>query len=184
MNNGKLYVDGKESAEVKPMYMGMSHTPPFILARQSHEIFMSHQRDDVEIAERLAVKLSGAGHPCYVDDMDPEVDGDSESLESYLRDVIRRSKALLAVVSSNTVGSWWVPLEIGVALDREKHVGTFLVERVVLPSYLWRWPVLRNVEEALRWADHLGKVDADEYHRRWRDSSPVPELRFVRSISF
>ena len=136
-----------------------------------HEIFVSHQRQDVETARQLAILLSRKG---------------------YLRQMIGNGQALLAVVSRNTVASWWVPMEIGVALDREKHIGTYLVNRIELPSYLWLWPVMDSFGEAATWANHANghlcymddldpQVDGDSpglersqpeaYHQVWRDLS-------------
>ena len=87
----------------------------------------------------LAMTPSREGYPCYVDTFDPTIDGDSPHLESYVRQVIGRCRALMAIVSTATISSWWVPLEIGVALEKEKHMATFLLTEVDLPSYLWQW---------------------------------------------
>ena len=76
--------------------------------------------------------------PCYVDQLDPNVQGDSADLVTHIQDVIHPCQSLLAVVSRNTQSSWWVPLEIGVALENQKHIGSYAVglNRLSLPSYL------------------------------------------------
>ena len=102
-------------------------------------------------------------------------------LEGYLRQMIGNSQALLAVVSRNTVASWWVPMEIGVALDREKHIGTYLVNRTELPSYLWRWPVMQSDGEAATWANHAKRSRPEAYHRVWRGLSS--QQRSVNNIT-
>ena len=176
MNNGTLYVNGTPDNTATLSYRrGMRS------AQVQHEIFVSHQRQDVETARQLAVLLSRNGHPCYVDDLDPQVDGDSPELEGYLRQMIGNSQALLAVVSRNTVASWWVPMEIGVALDREKHIGTYLVNRTELPSYLWRWPVMQSYGEAATWANHAKRSQPEAYHRAWRGLSSLQ--RSVNNIT-
>ena len=132
MDRGTLYVRGEPS-----LYFEKSAS-----VRGQYSIFISHQGQDSRSATLLARGISLQGIPCYVDNLDPNVDGDDPELESYLRGVIRNCRALLAVVSVNTSGSWWVPLEIGVALESEKHIGTYEINHVNLPSYLWQWPVM------------------------------------------
>ena len=166
MNNGILYVNG-----IPDDMATLSYRRDMRSARVQHEIFVSHQRQDLETARQLAILLSRNGHPCYLDDLDPQVDGDSPGLEGYLRQVIGTSQALLAVVSQNTVASWWVPMEIGVALDREKHIGTYLVNRLKLPSYLWGWPVMHSLDETATWANHTKRSRPEAYHRVWRELS-------------
>ena len=177
MNNGTLYLNGR--ATTQATRAGASDPYPSF---GRPDVFTSHQREDVNKAQQLAIQLSKDGHSCYLDEFDPRVDGDSPYLEGYLRRVIGNCGALLAVVSSNTVASWWVPLEIGVALDREKHIGTFLVETVNLPSYLWQWPVMRREAEAITWARHVKRSTPDGYHRRWRNL-PSYRSKSVDSIS-
>ena len=166
MDNGSLYVNGNLVSGATLSYRGGMQP-----SQVRHEVFISHQRQDLQTAKVIAILLSRAGHPCYLDEFDPQVDGDSPDLESYLRRVIGNSLALLALVSNNTVHSWWVPMEIGVALDREKHIGTYLMSATNLPSYLWRWPVLRSPSEASTWADHVGKTQPEQYYAAWRGLS-------------
>lgn len=164
MNNGRLFVNGTE-------YFALSARD--ILEQQpyrlSDAIFISHQNGDAELAVAIAQHISHAGPPCYIDVLDPNVDGDSPQLESYLRRVIGNCSALLAVVSNATVNSWWVSLEIGVALDREKHIGTYRREPVTLPSYLWQWPVMDTATHIAGWAKAVSKYTPTSTHRVWRE---------------
>ena len=79
------------------------------------DVFISHQGQDLVQAKLAAVVLQDAGVSTYLDVDDPAVHGDSVKLEVYLRDIIRSTQALLAIVTLNAQGSWWVPFEIGVA---------------------------------------------------------------------
>ena len=115
--------------------------------RETKEI--QTESNDKDAAERLAVSLSSRDYPCYLDTFDPNVDGDSPELESYLRRVIDLCNNLMAMVSRTTRMSWWVPLEIGVALEKEKHIATYLLTAEDLPIYLWQWPMLRSDRDAL-----------------------------------
>lgn len=51
---------------------------------------------------------------------------------------------LLALVTDNTKGSWWVPFEVGVARRAPRAISTFTNLLRGLPEYLTEWPVLRG----------------------------------------
>ena len=133
--------------------------------------FVSHQSRDREAAVDVARVLSRGSRRCYVDVFDPDVDGNDPLLERYLRGIIRRCDSLIAVVSQATRESWWVPLEIGVALDREKHIATYLAGRVDLPNYLWLWPVLRSDSDVAQWGNDMGLKEATQINAGWRSLS-------------
>ena len=46
----------------------------------------------------------------------------------------------MALVSSTTAESWWVPFEIGVATDKERRITSFALAAVKLPDFLTVWP--------------------------------------------
>ena len=158
MDQGSLYTNGQ---------LSRSFTRSSSV-RGQYSIFISHQGQDSIFATRLAVSISRSGTPCYVDELDLTVDGNDPRLESYLRDVIRDCRGLLAVVSVNTSGSWWVPLEIGVALESGKHIATYEINNIDLPSYLWLWPVMTEMPQAIQWADATRYLSATNTHNRWR----------------
>ena len=134
---------------------------PTILDPSEYDIFISHKGDDME----LAVEVGGLIHVCglngYLDHWDPMVDGDSPELEIYLRNVIRQTPSILAIVSESTAMSWWVPFEIGVARETESVIATMLTvdengsTAMELPSYLKTWPILASAEELKDWAIDL-----------------------------
>lgn len=160
MDRGILYVGGEPSR-----YYERSSS-----VQGRYTVFISHQSRDSGSATLLARGISRLGIPCYVDSLDPSVDGNDPNLESYIRSVIRGCSALLAVVSVSTSSSWWVPLEIGVALEGYKHIGTYEINDVDLPSYLWQWPVMTELPQALRWANAIVRRSALNTHNEWRRS--------------
>ena len=172
MNTGQLYVSG----QVQNVMLSAEQAAK--LPGGSHAIFISHQNNDKQTAVDLARRISSAGRPCYVDVMDPFIDGDSPQLEKYLRQVIGNCSALLAVVSHNTVTSWWVPLEIGVALDREKHIGTYRITKENLPSYLYQWPIMDSTDQAVAWAKATNNRTAEFTHLLWRQRRNNPATFF------
>ena len=124
----------------------------------AYDVFISHKGDDMDLAEQVGDILYLTGIQSYLDQWDEEVDGDSPELEEHIRDVIRKTPTILAVVTENTSLSWWVPFEIGVARETESQIATFLSvdessDRTVdLPSYLGKWPILARLSELHPWA--------------------------------
>ena len=178
MNQGRLFVAGQllhgnvtVTGTVPP---GSSFQMP------SNATFISHQGNDKNVAERVALLLSSHGYPCYLDTLDPSVDGDSPDLESYLRQIITLCNNLMAIVSRTTRTSWWVPMEIGVALEKEKHIATYLLTSEDLPSYLWQWPMLRGDQDALQWAQDTQRETVAGMNRNWRIRSQSEKLNYIR----
>lgn len=178
MNQGRLFVAG----QLQHRNLTLTGATPGGTQIQvpSNATFISHQSNDENAAERVAVYLSSRGYPCYLDTLDPNVDGDSPGLESYLRRVIAICNNLMAIVSRTTRASWWVPLEIGVALEKEKHIATYLLTSEDLPSYLWQWPMLRSDRDVLQWAQDAQKETVAGINRNWRMRSQSEKLSYVR----
>ena len=133
-------------------------------------IFISHKKEDRDKAIEIGREIASRTQiPCYVDELDPNIKGDSPDLVTYIQEVIHRSKSMLAVVSKRTVNSWWVPLEIGVALENKKYISSYRIGAIDLPSYLWLWPTLTTNEEAVEWAKVTQRgLDAGQLHQAWQ----------------
>lgn len=126
------------------------------LQREKPDVFVSHKSEDKDIAEDVAIKIAKCGLMAYLDVWDPNVDDDGPELVDYISSVIECCESLIAVVSPHTVRSWWVPLEIGIAITKDLPLGTFLVleypyTKLDFPSYLWKWPVLRDMDDLENW---------------------------------
>ena len=117
------------------------------------DVFVSHKSEDEDIAKDVAVKITQCGLTAYLDVWDPNVDGDGPELVDRISSVIGCCNSLIAVVSHNTVRSWWVPLEIGIAITKDLPLGTFLDSYHTrdFPSYLWKWPVLKDMDNLENW---------------------------------
>ena len=138
-----------------------------ILSEKKPDVFVSHKSDDKDTATEVARTIAKCGLTAYLDIWDPEVDGDGPELVDYITTIIECCKSLIAVVSYNTVRSWWVPLEIGIATAKDLRLGTFLdlgynETPRSLPSYLWKWPVLKNTNDLKNWCEERKKTDKPE----------------------
>ena len=110
-----------------------------LVAPPEFDVFLSHQSGDKELATKVATAIQGNGLSVWLDLVDPAVNGDGPDLAHYIETVLRRSKALLAVVTGNTQKSWWVPFEIGIAFELSKYLASF-GDRHLNPSFLAEWP--------------------------------------------
>ena len=91
-------------------------------------IFISHTTRDDELAKKVFWRLNRIHDiTCYIDDMDKELGNNrgKSSLTPLLVDRLRKCDTLLAVVTENTKGSWWVPFEIGTAREMPRVISSF-----------------------------------------------------------
>ncbi|MCM3239596.1 toll/interleukin-1 receptor domain-containing protein [Heyndrickxia oleronia] len=119
------------------------------------KIFISHKKDDSERATHIFQFLKGKSIECYLDVLDEGLAGDGEQLTRYLRSRLDECTHLLAVLSTRTKLSWWVPFEIGLATEKEFPISTCLYElnRNDIPSYLMNWPVIQSDFQLSKYAD-------------------------------
>ena len=134
------------------------------------DVFLSHKSEDKQATLAIAQALIRQGISTYIDYVDPQVSAQDPNLESYLRKIIHSSKSLLTIATANTISSWWVPFEIGVALDNDKLVGTVLRGTPgQLPTYLLNWPVMESNDESVaqQWQQYL-RLPPSASHQAWR----------------
>lgn len=111
------------------------------------KVFISHKHSDADIALRVSRRVEAKGLSTYLDAVDPALGKDGPQLADYLLERMDECQQLIAVVSSATVLSWWVPWEIGVGSEKGFRMASFLEESVDLPTYLGKWPRLRTMRE-------------------------------------
>jgi len=111
-------------------------------------VFISHRTADDGIARQVAYRLEYRHNiTVYIDDIDQELrraQGTS-AITDLLVQRVNACTNLLAIVTRNTEGSWWVPFEIGVARQSPRAIATMtnLID-ASLPEYLLEWPRLRG----------------------------------------
>lgn len=137
-------------------------------------VFISHRTADDAKAQALARRLLTRHNiRCYLDHFDPEARSTSE-ITSLIVGRINLCTHLMALVTDDTVGSWWVPFEIGVARQADRRITSFDDSSVQLPEFLTEWPVM------LKDADL--DLFAEAYHRD-RSSKPLMEKYATASRS-
>jgi hypothetical protein len=131
----------------------------FIVTR----IFISHQRQDSQIARTLARNLTERRLEVYLAVIDPVASAvHGPNLGEYVLLQITKCKQFIAVVSQNTQASWWVPWEIGIATARYMPAAIFSKDEVDLPYYLLGWPKLSSVSD-LDWYADVSTTEPDNF---------------------
>ena len=103
----------------------------------------SHHCGDSNLAAKVATALQGLGVSVWLDLIDPGVTGDGPHPADYIETVLHRSTSFLAVVTTNTQKSRWVPFEIGIAFELSRYVASSGDKRLN-PSFLAKWPNIPN----------------------------------------
>jgi len=113
------------------------------------KIFISHKKEDSNDAKKIKDFLESHSDDilCYLDVSDPVISLNGDDLGEYFRKELGKCTHLMAVVSENTKLSWWVPFEIGIATEKNYPISTFALQSIDLPSYLKKWPYLKNDDD-------------------------------------
>lgn len=128
-------------------------------------VFISHKQEDAATATMVAAYLRNGGLDVYIDTIDAQLGKSGPDLAEYIRSQLERSTQLLAVISSRTRDSWWVPWEIGVATEKERFLASYTADSSQIPEYLQKWPYLRT------------QTDLDVYIRESRRAETLVESR-------
>lgn len=111
------------------------------------KVFISHKDSDEGVARRVSARVEWNGLEVYLDAVDPALVKDGPSLSDYLLKRMSECQQLIAVISSTTASSWWVPWEIGVGSEKGFRMASFSQTVVGLPTYLKKWPSLHSMED-------------------------------------
>ena len=111
-------------------------------------VFISHRTADDAVAQQVASRLKYRhGITVYIDDIDQQVSRarGTPAITALLVRRVNECTNLLAIVTQNTQGSWWVPFEIGIARQAPRVITSFTNQAdASLPEYLLEWPRLRG----------------------------------------
>ena len=119
------------------------------------DVFVSHKSNDTAKAVEIAERISRNGLSAWVDVADPTGVRDGPDLADYIRRILIASRSLMALVTTATKDSWWVPFEIGIAFEQQKLLASY-GSRANLPSFLYKWPNVQTDMQLDRWCRELG----------------------------
>ncbi|KKY74717.1 toll/interleukin-1 receptor domain-containing protein [Klebsiella michiganensis] len=108
-------------------------------------VFISYRHSDFALAISINKRLRDANIETYLDKLDAESQT-TDDITSVITRNIARSTHLIAVVSSQTAQSWWVPFEIGEATILGRRISSYQNGFLSLPEYLSKWPQMKSAE--------------------------------------
>lgn len=131
--------------------------------RYGNCVFISHQKNDKDVAKTIANYIMRSGLDVYFDEYDASINRDNpQSVVYAIKKGIQRSTHMLCVLSQNALQSKWMPWEIGYGYDR-LHVAGITVKEIsknVLPEYLQIVPVLRGTRSLNSYiASTIGRLE-------------------------
>lgn len=115
----------------------------FIKAEYQMTVFISYRHTDRDKALAINEKLKRENIPTYLDVLDPESQTTDDITSIITRNIVRCTH-LIAVISSATTLSWWVPFEIGEATITERRIASYKTGYGELPEYLKKWPQMTS----------------------------------------
>ncbi|WPZ22270.1 toll/interleukin-1 receptor domain-containing protein [Sulfitobacter faviae] len=110
----------------------------------ANKVFISHKNTDAALATKVARRIQANGLETYLDTIDDALVKDGPELADLLLARMSSCQQLIAVVSSQTKDSWWVPWEIGVGSEKGFRMASYSESYISLPSYLEKWPALHT----------------------------------------
>ena len=135
-------------------------------------VFISHRQADSDLARIIADYLHKRGIPYYLDVLDSNII--SSDITTKMIQMLNKCTHLLAVLSHNTEGSWWVPFEIGGATKINRRIASYSYDRIQLPDYLQQWPNMYSLphldafimaykadQETASLESYTGRLDSD-----------------------
>lgn len=134
------------------------------------KVFISHKREDLELAKKIVNQLNLLKVPCYLDELDHYIYDSDKDLTSHIKSKMHDCTDLLVLMTNKTKDSWWVHFEIGMAADRNYPTITYRNTLEKLPDYLSFWPQITNLNELIIYKDNIllreEKINEDNRERK------------------
>lgn len=148
-------------------------------------VFISYRHTDRNTACAIARELFSNNISYYLDIIDDESKSTDDITEVITKN-IKMSTHLIAVISTNTAGSWWVPFEIGEATIANRRICSYATSvgssnlslmsnrhiTNLLPEYLRKWPVL------------VSRADLEEFIKQYRIDNSTFGIEESRNRQF
>ena len=147
-------------------------------------IFVSHKNSDSAKAAEVAKTLRDSGHQVYLDLIDDGLKHGNQDLADHLRSRLAQCNSLIAVISSATQSSWWVPWEIGVATEKDYPLSSYLTDSTSPPEYLKKWPVLKSLGDLLQFSTLVKSVENRERTLRQSEYKSAADSKRIAASEF
>lgn len=117
------------------------------------KVFISHKKEDKELALLVKSALDRKQISSYLDVLDNTIINDGKALTEHIKVNLNSCTDVIVVMTESTKFSWWVPFEIGMLAQKNMPTASFLSSDVKLPDYLSYWPRLKNLDDISTYVD-------------------------------
>lgn len=126
-------------------------------------IFISHRSLDKDMVIKIGNYIMKAGIDIYLDIYDQNLQradeaGDDRAITLYIQKGIEESSHIMCLLSPQTVGSWWVPYEIGFGEKADKKISSLKLKSLSdnsIPSYIKVRKCLRNIRDLNNYLEEI-----------------------------
>lgn len=122
------------------------------------KIFISHKKEDEKTALQVLYTLQQVDVDAYLDLLDNITSDNGEKLTKHIRDKLHECTDVIAILSSKTKESWWVPFEIGMATEKDMPIANYSKDFENFPEYLTYWPRLKSCQDVIKYVEIRNKV--------------------------
>ena len=138
-------------------------------------VFISHRKADAQSALKVYAYLKSENIKSYVDELDDALQS-ANNITQVIMSRIKECTHMIAIMSVNTKGSWWVPFEIGVASEANRRISSYKTDTITVPEYLEIWPIMTQPEQLKQFVylyknDKLVLSESLSYSERIKASS-------------
>jgi hypothetical protein len=106
----------------------------YLRSKRFYDVFVCHVEEDAELIKPLLDYLEFSAGITYFLDKFPQ--GDERDVSSRIRAEMHNCKELILLGSRKTVDSYWVNLELGMAIEMQKHITVVRTHSMTLPQKL------------------------------------------------
>jgi len=131
----------------------------------SIKVFISHKNTDTSLANRVSSRVRHNGLETYLDTIDDALLKDGPELAELLLARMGECHQLIAVVSTETKDSWWVPWEIGVGSEKGFRMASYSESYVSLPTYLRKWPDLHSDRHIDLYCEYSKRTEREVFRK-------------------
>ena len=116
----------------------------YSMASKKPCIFLSHRSLDKIMVEKIGKYIMDAGFDIYLDKYDEELQkadelGNDKKVTECIQKGLEGCTHVLCLISPTTVGSWWVPYEIGYGEKSKKEIVSLQLKSIPdknIPAYI------------------------------------------------
>lgn len=144
------------------------------------KIFISHKKEDSDIANKIADELKTIGIPFYLDILDYSITKSGKELTDHIKRNLNDCSDIIVVMSKTACYSQWVPFEVGMSAQNDMPTATYLQEDVSLPDFLTYWPRLKQPADIKKYVSVRNDVQREYASKYLYETAEIRQAKTAR----